>query len=328
MRIYQILAIIFTISFSNIYSSDLSAITSTPTKGRGWMSFSQNEDYNIKKLLFTLNKSETGRLLIKHAKIKAFEHGKDIFDIIEAGNGSLTDTTLIRRFHRHNPFDVSYQTQSKIFINRDLKFEDAVLDLAHELTHFIYRDEFNPYTNKLNLGEFILNTIEGKGGEIQAFMSECKVLVELWGAKKANTHCSHIHLEQGDVASRLKAKKLFYRLGNYYTQFNQMIKSKNISHLFPYISDKQVIFYSSAYSLPYPLASIDEYVTVSKKVCENDMQRLSFYEERNGRSIASIGMDTQSGKHVKLPRRQFEKFRRDYNRRCKSYMGKQSGFSK
>ncbi len=109
-----------------------------------WMIPTSTKEENFTKILNLLKRSNEGQLLVNSAQDKILNYGKTIFDVLEYGDGSVTDTTLLRRFSPHNPFIVSYDSNSKIYLNKNLNIYHAVLDLAHELNHFVYREEFNP----------------------------------------------------------------------------------------------------------------------------------------------------------------------------------------
>lgn len=254
-----------------------------------WSEFSDNETVNVKNLLQHLQRSEEGKRLVHATAVKAGEQGKTIYDVIKQGGGSLTDTTLIRRFSVDNPDDISYETRSVVYINKDLGFFDAVLDLAHELTHFIYRRSFNPYSLNFSLEDFIKNTIEGTGGEAHAFVSECKVLQELFPSQlKKRKNCVTIYNENEGSFSVDSASREFYRLGSHYPNFIEKIESHDLSGKFPHASTEQVAFISSAYGLPYPIAAYEEYITVLKRVCQNDKKRLIYLMKgKSGRAPAS-----------------------------------------
>lgn len=262
---------------------------------------SYDEDYlNVKSLLLDLKKSKTGKRLIRMAIDKAYEYGETITDVIKPGVGSLTDTTLIRRFSVSNPQHMTFETKSKVFINRDLNRFDAILDLAHELTHFVYRKNFNPYQKNFSLYEFIQNTIEGTGGEVQAFLNECQVVKEIFPKQLTKRYnCQQILDEQsGELSLKLAVEK-FYYVGSFYDLFKNKMNKHSLK--FPQISSRDAVFISSAYGMPYPMAAYKEYVSVLSKVCANDKKRLVYMLESNsGRSPAS---------HVK-------NFEKDYSSRC------------
>lgn len=255
-----------------------------------WVELYQSDDLNIRSLLDTLQKSPIGKKLIMKAKSKANEFGETLLDLIRPGSGSLTDTTLIRRFSVDNADKITYETKSKVYINKNLSRYDAILDLAHELTHFVYRTNFNPYQLNFTLDQFIQNTIEGGGGEVEAFLTECRVLNELFPSR-LNTHpnCYQIIDTSTGKLSFQKAVEKFYQVGAYYELFKNKLQKHKIEDLFPQVSKNKASFVSSAYGMPYPMAAYQEYSSVLKKVCDNDKKRLVYLmKESAGRSPASI----------------------------------------
>jgi hypothetical protein len=120
-----------------------------------WYQKSRSDEDNFKRLVKGLEKIPTGKTVIEKATEKASQKGFTLYDIVAIGDGSLTDTTLIRRFSASNPQQVMYETKSKVFLNRHLRTLDALLDFAHELTHYTYREAFNPYDFHFALKDFI-----------------------------------------------------------------------------------------------------------------------------------------------------------------------------
>lgn len=263
----------------------------------------KDQKENVRNLLKKLVKSKSGKDLVLKANEKAKESGLNIYDIIDAGNGSLTDTTLIRKFSQHTPNKVKYETRSKVYINRELNQYDALLDLAHELTHYVYRDAFNPYENSFTLEQFIENTIEGKGGEVQAFLMECKIHNELFPNQNSGRYnCQKIVDKKTGRISYELAVKRFYNVGDYYESFSKTLTKHGIRRHFPHVSPSKTSFVSSAYGIPYPVAAFEEYLSVLNKVCENDKNRLSYFKKSKGRAPASVNIT---------------EFEENYNRRCK-----------
>lgn len=262
-----------------------------------WTDFSSNDEFNVRRLIELLVKSPVGRSLIKKAKIKAEKQNKTIEEIIVAGKGSITDTTLVRRFSASDPTNVSYESRSKVIINSELNDYDAILDLAHELTHYIFRENFNPYLKNFSLEEFIHNTIEGNGGEVHAFITECKVLNELFPKKISSRYnCKKITDAQGKISFNM-AKEHFYKVGSHFTKFDRRLKEYGIGGSFPTMSEDKATFISSAYGTPYPVAAFYEYVTVLKKVCDNDKKRLGYLNNKiANRSPASNGKPAKHGR--------------------------------
>ena len=272
-----------------------------------WKSFSKNEKMNLKNILVKLAKSKSGRELLRLAHEKAKKDGLTLYDVIQPGKGSLTDTTLIRKFSASNPNEVSYESKSKVFINQELNQYDALMDLAHELTHYVYRENFNPYERNFTLSQFIKNTIEGKGGEAQAFMMECRVHYELFPKKSSNRYnCQKILDTDSSKLSYSKAVEEFYQVGDYFDSFETVLRRHGIKENFPHVKGAKVTFVSSAYGIPYPVAAFEEYLAVLNKVCENDKRRIGYMKKSNeGRSPASVN-DIQA----------LEKLQKSYKKRC------------
>ena len=186
---------------------------------RPWVHMGKTQREAVKELLNLLSRSQTGQEIIQLSKKKTKERNKDFIDIIQAGDISVTDTTLVRRFSRIHPEKIFYESQTRVYINKTLKPLDAILDLAHELIHYSKRSPFNPYREDFGLDEFILSMLEGEGGEVDAFLSECKVLNDLVGnIKYLRSNCLNLINKQGKF-DRGKGIKIFYQIGHHYESF-------------------------------------------------------------------------------------------------------------
>lgn len=287
-----------------LYSMEEKTIHVEGQMSRGsWMDFTSSPELNLKKLFELLSRSHTGEKLIKEAQYKAARTGQTLMDVIKVGDSSLTDTTLVRKFSPHSPEHVIYESKSVVYINRHLSWDDALLDLAHELTHFVYRGSFNPYSDTFNPKDFIKSTIEGEGGEVQAFLTECRVLKELFSRHvQSRSHCQKIESDNGQL-SYSKAVELFYHVGPYYSSFHKQLEGRSIASSFSDLKPEKINFISSAYGVPYPVAALMEYDLVLGKVCENDKKRLAYMQQGPQRSPASASV----GK---------EKFQESYASRC------------
>jgi hypothetical protein len=280
----------------------------TLTEGRyseRWMNYSRKSELNILRLIEVLSMSKTGKKLIQEARNKALENGKEITEIILPGEISLTDTTLVRKFYPEDPSQIQYQSRSTIYINTSLGTQDAVMDLAHELQHFLYRTTFNPYLNQFSLGEFVESTIEGEGGEVAAFLTECMVLRELFSQTYFNkSQCKELNftLTREEVFSQ--AKSLFYQVGQYHDQLRQVYAQNSADRLVSKVGPGKIKFISSAYGVPYPLAAYLEYQLVMEKVCENDKKRLAIVEKNLNRQPAKVDQLTAQF-HQKCQKFQF-----------------------
>lgn len=254
-----------------------------------WYKSESREETHIKNLLRMLVKSESGKELVILANKKARSQGDKLTDILKAGNGSLTDTTLIRKFSVSDPDDIEFESRSVVYINSDLSQYDAVLDLAHELTHFVYRSPFNPYKMNFTLSEFIKSTVEGYGGEAQAFITECQVQKELFPSEAIKRQKCHKIMNTGQEGfSKDKAITHFYEVGKHYNRFKKTLDKHGIKDKFPELNNSTPTFVSSAYGIPYPVAAFEEYLTVLNKVCENDRKRMGYIKQSNSRTPASI----------------------------------------
>lgn len=275
-----------------------------------WLELGIGESESVMALIRLLEQSSTGKKLLIDATKKARETGRTLSDVISAGDGSLTDTTLIRRFSPESPEQVVYETRSVVTVNRQLRVREAVLDLAHELTHFAYREPFNPYTTKFTLKSFVESTVEGVGGEVEAFLVECQVLFELYPEQSHNNeHCQEIVDPKSGKLSKAKGIENFYRVGAYRDRFvNEMAEFNLANSDLPLLSGLEPLFISSAWGLPYPVAAFREYVTIMGRACENDLRRIEILKQSLTRAPASL--------ESSLRMRQLEG---DYNSRCQDF---------
>ena len=283
----------------------------TQNLNKRWTRVNRKQIHNVKMILQIIAKSPTGRWLLKVAEEKANKENKRLIDVLAPGSSSLTDTTLIRRFSISSPGEIEYEQHSKVFINRDLSVIEAVLDLSHELTHYTFRKPFNPYHDKFSLQAFIKSTLEEKGGEVDAYIMECKVLFELYPKKVQKKFQCHQIMNEDGVFSRALAIRQFYRIGNHYGQFKSKLKEMGIQSDFPYLSRNEAIFISSAYGVPYPVAAFHEFKQVRERACENDKNRLVLLRKTAGRSPASSSSDNMNS-------RIYQSFLKSFFERCQS----------
>ena len=268
-----------------------------------WTRLYPTERQSIKKLLFILKKSSTGRRIIALAQRKAARNGKKLIDLIEGGKVSLTDTTLVRKFSPSNPEKIFLSTRSKIFLDRNLKILDILLDLSHELTHYALRNQFNPYKETFQLKRFVKEMIEGRGGEVEAYLIECRVYKELFPKLfNRSSSCRKIYNSKLGYFSRKKSILKFYQVGRYMDEFRDELNSFELGVSdFPQISSKPSFFISSSYGLPYPLAAIREYSSIIKRVCRNDLKRLQLFE-KNFRKRVTINKFNENKKYLSIKR--------------------------
>lgn len=303
MKYFVFLLLLFSFHFSLYAVEEKTIHVEGQTSQSSWMDFSSSTEINFQKLFELLTRSRTGEKLIQEARYKAGRMGFTLNDVVKVGDSSLTDTTLVRKFSPRSPEHVVYESRSVVYISRNLSWSDALLDLAHELTHFVYREGFNPYSENFNPKDFIKSTIEGEGGEVQAFITECRVLKELFSSKvQSRSHCQKIENERGEL-SFTKAVSLFYDVGHFYSDFNKQLEGRSIASSFSDLKGEKINFISSAYGVPYPVAALMEFDLVLNKVCENDKKRLAYMQQGPKREPASTSVEN-------------EKFQLSYASRC------------
>ena len=288
-----------------------------------WRSLGESDEEAIRALVKILEKSPTGRSVIAKANARAAESGETFYDIVSAGEGSLTDTTLIRKFSAKDPHQMIYESKSRVSVNRDLSVVDAVLDLAHELTHYIYREPFNPYTTSFKLKEFVENTIDGRGGEVDAFLVECRVLLDIFPEqKRQRENCERVRDQKSGELSKDRGVAEFFKVGPYIDRFRRSLSEHQVKEEeFKVLSDDTPHFISSAYGLPYPVAALEEYVGIMGRACVNDWKRLSLIKKQMefdspGRVIAS---ESQSGLSRSGQKEKWQEIDQNYQFRCAQF---------
>ena len=199
-----------------------------------------------------------------------------------------------------HPEHVIYEERSLVYLDKDLTVADAVLDLAHELTHFTRRAAFDPYADDFTAQALIKGTIEGPGGEVEAYLVECKVWSEIWRGRHSSSNCMKIYDEERGKFSREKAISLFYQLGPHHDAWEALRPLLGLGQEdFPYVSKRPILFVSSYYSLPYPLAAIKEFQAIREKTCRNEERRLRLLREQ----LAQAAVSAQQNVYYQLGRR-------------------------
>lgn len=288
---------------AHVSNQDTTLLASDIAWDQKWTtSFGENgEALAIKTMLSTLSQSPTAKKLIEKARLKAKQRKNTLENLITVGQVSITDSTVVRRFSSQNPTQVEYEHLLKIYLNRDLSFKDALMDLAHELEHFSHRPESNPYENTKSLHEFIVEMIEGEGGEGAAVYKECVIGEELFGLSSMRKS-SCLRLKEHDHYQWSLVVENFYRVGEFFDEFTKHFRPSDgrnpasdlVTNYFPQLAKGQPVFVSSAYGLPYPLAAIMEYNKIEQTVCQNEQKRLAYLKQmqnpssRTQRIIASV----------------------------------------
>lgn len=283
-----------------------------------WYKKKRSDEDNFKRLINGLKNTTSGKNIIEKATAKAAQKGLTLYDVISIGDGSLTDTTLVRRFAASDPHHVIYETKSMVYLNRHLETLDALLDLAHELTHFTYREAFNPYDHRFTLKDFIKGTVEGRGGEVDAYMVECKVLFELFPGHGSNrTNCLKIYDKKSGAISKELGILEFYKIGDHYNDFKKDLKNFSLAEKdLPDASSAEALFISSAWGLPYPVAAIKEFTNIMDRVCKNDQNRLSMMQTKITRSPAA---NEEGNLDSRNDHANYKTMFEDYKSRCEKF---------
>lgn len=254
---------------------------------KNWQSLGETKNDAVAQLINIINTSQVGKVVVERAQKKAMLSNFKIEEIVSIGEASITDTTLIRKFSPTDPFSIHYSSESKIYLDKSLDVKNAVLDLVHELTHYAYKEDFNPYKENFSLRNFVTETIEAKGGEADAFLVECKVSRAIFGNNANSSQCRAIVSNEGEFSKDLAIAE-FYKIGNFMDRFEDKISKNGLSiDKFPQISKENGVLVSSAWSRPYPMAAVEEYELIMSRVCENDLKRMAVLGESLGRSPAS-----------------------------------------
>jgi hypothetical protein len=237
--------------------------------------FSSKPDWELAELVKILDSTSSGQKLLQKALDQI--DGKELSDLypyLKKGNLSYTDTSLTRRFDEHSG-EVHYHQSSVVVLNGSLPKGTALLDLAHELTHFAFRGAFNPYVKDFSQGLFLKKTIEDRGGEAHAFLVEC-MLGEDLGWKEPlrprdRERCEPYRRSSGQSFKFGKIIEDFYSVGGYLDFAQGHIEEP--SEIEEKLNGREPAFISAAAQVPYPVAALQEYQRLRERACDNDRRR-------------------------------------------------------
>jgi len=255
--------------------------------GNAQKSASENAKDSLKKAIWLLEQTPSGKEELAQAKSLNIP--------IEAGTVSKTEITATRTQSASE--EDSYKILVHVLIAREKDPVFQALDLAHELTHAIHPKE-NPFDPKLDPTQYVKDGIQGKGGEAPAIAQECKVGKELTDlpvgviteetAQLIKARCSFVWKTEADAS---KWNQSFYYLGQYYHDFISLLKKTNVATntkiaWVNQIEEKSPMFASAVAHKPYPLALLEEYMQITRIVCEKTMKSVA--SQLSGRTIASL----------------------------------------
>lgn len=243
----------------------------------------QRASFAIADLLVKLERTKTGQELVAKARQFAQQRYQLPLDqFIAPGPHSATDITYLRRFSPLNPNAVQYEERVKVTLDEDLNPTQALLDLAHELVHFVHRKRQNPYLIWPSLSDYVRETVLGSGGEAQALALECQIKFEYLGPWPAQDPCGQLQ--------RFGAEKTFFRMGAQRETFALELKKEGLSSsLFPELSPETAIFESSVTGLTYPLSALYEHRRLSTLLDLQEKRRQTHLKSRRSFIDAAQG---------------------------------------
>jgi hypothetical protein len=274
---------------AEIYGGDPSSelFLENSHRQKKWGDYHSDKKISLRNVLDLLAQCQKGRELLHELEDWSRRQGKSLFDSIEAGEKSFTDTTIIREAVDDYQMVIKFSVDKKIYLDRNHSPLLAVLDLAHEITHFLYRRTVNPYVEKVDKIDFIKSTIEGRGGEVEAYLNECLVAKEL-GAYKFinNSNCRELE-GQSEKSQRETIAKRFYKMGQGRSVFLEKLRDWNEKNgdlenaeethqKLPWLSSEKVDFLAAISGEAYPMGILQEYQTMLEKACANEGRRVEF----------------------------------------------------
>jgi hypothetical protein len=230
-----------------------------------------------------LVRSPRGKGLVEQAKrFWKVDSDRDLSRFLKWDRASRTDAVLIRHF---NPKTGTEEREREVTISlrSQQKLEEVVLDLAHELSHALSKPIWDPYDPKLTAGDYLHSALEGRGGEIEAVGTECRVAQELVSLVDSIdlSRCDPYVLEGQVRIERIRED--FYRVGNWYPRLASRLGADLAR--FPLLSSKAPKLFSSTGHSPYPVALFEEFEQITAAACDNSRSRLKSF---SGREPASV----------------------------------------
>ncbi len=238
------------------------------------------QQWTVAEVLKNLASTPTGSQIVSSANAVALGMGANLLQIVVPGNFSATSTNFIFRFNPQNPVETLTELQVTVILDKNVPLDEATWHLAHELTHFVRQDLANPYdlNNPISAIEDIVETIEGKGGEVDAFIVGCRVFDELTGGLVQHPICSEMTDGDGEI-DREEVVKRYYRVGPYYQDFVRELDARGVSPTaLPHLSDEASFFNSQGSQFPYPIAIFMGYLHEMRQVCATHNRRLQLMD--------------------------------------------------
>ena len=182
---------------------------------------------------------------------------------------SHTDAVISRKYNLKTEKE-STTREVVIHLRQHAKLESVVLDLVHELVHAVKGGGIDPYDPELTADQYIQQTLEGAGGEVEAVWTECRFMQSMKWGSDVDPRCDRYQKELTKTAIRND----FYKVGSH--------KAFLERHTRVPVSGETPLFISSTGDAPYPLALFEEYQELTKQACRNAERRIA--SSREGKS--------------------------------------------
>ena len=261
---------------------------STSLGAKEWeKSRSDAEQERLNRLVEVLSHLPAGQdLLTRAQRFWGFTRKQQLKNYLRWGTVSRTDAILTRHFVPSTGKEIRERKVS-IQLKLDQSFHDSLLDLSHELVHATARPAWDPYDPTLTAGKYILATIEGEGGEVDAVEFECRTEIELHQRYSLSSgtlaRCKkYLSVTTGESSPSLEREKIkrdFYRVGRWFEEFKKQAGTERV--LFPLLTIEETQLYSSTGNAPYPVALYREFRDLNQIACENSRRRIQSAVKRS-----------------------------------------------
>ncbi|HTL10896.1 MAG TPA: hypothetical protein VL588_00315 [Bdellovibrionota bacterium] len=230
----------------------------------------------LDQIVQTLSSVPAGRDILERArKSWGLAQTSQVGNYLRWGQVSKTDAVLTRHFDPTTGKE-ERNRQVVVYLRRDMPLEETVLDLAHELVHAVEPPLWDPYDPDLTPARYVRVSIEGKGGEADAVVQECRVasnlmpLVNATVRARLSDRCKRYQTPATPVDRGLVVKD-FYAVGAWKSKLLERLGAEKTA--LPLITGTEPLLYSSTGRTPYPVALVDEFDQMNEVACANSRRR-------------------------------------------------------
>lgn len=289
LRLGILLLLIFTVVWKGASSGLFQSVWAAPDSEWG----------RLQQAMKILKRSTSGQVLLAEAsralglrmeQWEAKEKDSPVSKVLIPSDLSRTDSTLTRVIHPTTGVE-TLKRETRVAIRVDQPLEDVVLDLAHELTHAARSQPIDPYDPDLTAEKYIILSLRGPGGEVEAVEMECRVGLELAKAFSLEMkRCrSYGDIDQNSLPIRMNMEKIlaaFGALGERYSELQARLGDEVVRR-HRWLSSQSPELVSSTGNAPYPLALLEEYESLTEAACRNSRKRIQFLQDTIQKSAAA-----------------------------------------